>query len=204
MRRLITILIITSVFLSCKQDSNLTDNQIKTELEKEFDTFFEEFNNRPIYKNLTQEIIDTISDDNLIQTVYDNIELIGDEKKLSNGQKAIYSIWWVEAEVNNGGFNQFYFNSSSKYSQMAYDGFKLIGAVKFAELMNTANNLYEENKEELAKYDDGTLQGFSDSYDDNPLNELDTKFYKLYDEEDLYALQIKYIRSNVNEFISLD
>lgn len=170
---------------------------------------FAEFLKRPVHKHLTKEILVSVDDTDLEQTIFDNIsQLMGASEKnelhaigkLSPGQKAVYSTWEVEAEVNNGGFNQFYFNSSRKFSEMAVDGFRLFGANKFAELIQNANVMHESAKVNLEKYNDDTTENFSKSYTNNPLNELDTLFYKLYKEEDLHQLKIKYIRSHIKEF----
>jgi hypothetical protein len=104
--------------------------------------------------------------------------------------------------VNNGGFNQFYFNSSGQYAEMSEFGFKTIGAEKFSELTKRANKIYIENKERLEEFDDGTMESFSESYKDNPLNDLDTEFYELYESEKIGDLRIKYIRDNISEFTS--
>ena len=76
-------------------------------------------------KKLTRNNIDTISDKNLEQVIVDNISLKvnGDSeneyfvaKELTKPQQMIFIIEQVEAEVNNGGFNQFFYNSSGKFS----------------------------------------------------------------------------------------
>lgn len=198
------ILLLLITLLGCKQKNvnNITDKQIEESVRA--------FENRTIYKKLTKEIIDSANDNELEMIVYDNIcsrfnsdysndyEVV---KGLSKGQQAIYSIWWVEAEVNNGGFNQFYFNPSGKFAEMAVDGFKVIGANKFADLMIQANKIYNENKEILEGFDDGTIESFSKSYEDNPLDSMDQKFYELYKDENLSELRIAYIRKNYTEFI---
>lgn len=194
-------LLILLLLSACKQKNE------KSDLDKQIEESFIAFDNRPIYDKLTKEIIDSVDDNNLVLVVYDNICTfmkpdLHDEYevviKLSPGQQAIYSTWWVEAEVNNGGFNQFYFNSSGRFADMAAKGFRLIGAEQHAKLMDEANKIYNENKEKLETYDDGTLESFSESYNDNPLNDLDNKFYNL--EEDFNELRVRYIRSNYQEF----
>ena len=202
-------MILTSIlsFFGCKEKTE--PNKEKTEMDLLIEKSVDEFNNRKIYKKLTAEILKTIPDDKLEQSVIDNIyELTGDNhekefenvNKLSNGQKAVFSTWWLEAEVNNGGFNQFYFNSTGQYAKMAEIGFKTIGAEKFSELTSRANKIFKENKKRLEEFDDGTMESFSESYKDNPLNDLDTEFYNLYDSENISDLRIKYIRENINEF----
>lgn len=171
----------------------------------------DDWNNRKIFKILTSEIIDSIPDSNLEQAIFDNIyEYIKEDfdneffliKKLSRGQQAFWSTWILEGEVNNGGFNQFYFNSSKQFSEMAKIGFGTIGANRYAELTSRANEIYKENRKKLAKFDDGTLESFGESYKDNPLNKLDDEFYELESEENISVLRIQYIRSYKNEFIS--
>lgn len=213
-KRILTIMILTSIlnFFGCK--GKVEPEKTKQDIEfeqflKETENNIDEFKNRKIYKKLTSVILDSIPDDILEQTIFDNIyEIIGDDyenelnnvKKLTKGQQAFFSTWIIEGEVNNGGFNQFYFNSSGQYSEMAEIGFKTIGAEKFYELTKRANNIYIENKERLEEFDDGTKESFSESYKDNPLNDLGTEFYELYKLEKVEDLRIKYIRENINEF----
>ena len=193
-------------FFGCKTQ---TEKQSTDPTTQELLNSFGDFMNRPIYKELTTEIIDSIDDNNIEQVVIDNIyEQVGSDyrkefenaQKLTKGQQAMFSIWWVEAEVNNGGFNQFYFNSSGQYAQMAVEGFVLFGATKFADLMRRANQIYNETKERLEEFDDGTMESFSESYKDNPLNALDEEFYELYNSESLNQLRISYIRKHPTEF----
>jgi hypothetical protein len=56
---------------------------------------------------------------------------------------------------------------------------RLVGATKFADLTEKANNTYEKEYEKITSHYDGTLEGFSKSYEDNPLNEYDKTFYAL-------------------------
>jgi hypothetical protein len=116
-------------------------------------------------------------------------------------QQAIYTIWWLEAEVNNGGYNQFYANSSGQFYKLLPDALKLVGAVKFADLTERANKTYESENKKITEHQDGTVEGFSKSYDDNPLNKFDDEFYDLYKTEDLQQLQVNFIRKNKLEFI---
>jgi hypothetical protein len=110
-------------------------------------------------------------------------------------------IWLLEAEVNNGGYNQFYFNSSGQFYKQLPEALRLIGAYKFADLTIRANNTYEKENAKITKYQDGTIEGFSKSYDDNPLNKFDDEFYDLYKQEDLQKIQVDYIRKHKSAFV---
>jgi len=204
------LVLLTLALLSCS--NNTPKVNISEEMNVSNDTsiqLIQQYLNRTVYKNLTREVITQIPDDQLVTVVYDNIcskfpENYRKEYKtlmtLSKARQAIYIIWCVEGEVNNGGFNQFYFNSSGQYAKLAPEAFKLVGADKYAELMQRANNTYQSNKKSIIKSQDGTLEGFSESYKDNPLNELDNEFYELYKIEDLSQLQINFIRNNIDQF----
>lgn len=201
----ILLLLISLITLSCMNNSNKESNDPEVEKMK---SLIEDFQNRPIYKELTSDILQSVNDDDLEQVIFDNIyEQLGDDyakeyqnlQKCSKGQQAFFVTWIVEGEVNNGGFNQFYFNSSGQYAEMAVEGFALFGATKYVDLMKRANKIYSENEERLKSYDDGTIESFSESYKDNPLNALDDEFYEL--TEPLPDLRIKYIRENISEFI---
>lgn len=190
-----------SSLIGCFKNKSKFDNEISKSIQ--------EFNNRTIYKELTKEIIDNTPDEKLLQTIFDNIETVFDDgeiytveriKNLSPGKKAIFSIWILEAEVNNGGFNQFYYNSSGNFSELAFEGLILIGATSTADILQRANTIYKNIEEDLRNNDDGTIESFSESYENNPLNAFDDEFYN--NEEKLLEIQINYIRENINQFIN--
>ena len=163
--------------------------------------------NEPICKNLTVDVIDACDDWELFQVVFDNIcDSITDDSievlsRMTKGQQAIYSIWWIEAEVYNGGFNQYFFNPSCRFSEMAIEGFKHVNAPKYEKLMRQANDIYLKNKKNLAGYDNGTAEFFSQSYEERIFEECDTEFYKLDTENPMRLYCVKYIRENVQEFL---
>lgn len=213
MKRTLIIMGIISTILSffgCAGQSNKSDGELSKELQDQIAQSVEAFKNRPIYKELTEQNIDSTSNDNLLQVVFDNLseKLPEDYEKeyetvmtWNKSRKAIYMIWALEAEVNNGGYNQFYSNSSGQFYKELPDALRLVGANGFADLTQRANDLYEKENEKITKHQDGTIEGFSKSYEDNPLNDLDTEFYELYESEKLMQIQVDYIRQNINDFI---
>lgn len=161
------------------------------------------------YKFLKQEELSSIQEDELVNAVMSwmwskfNTDWSNDFEIISSLPKPcqdIYSVYNIEGEVNNGGFNQCYFNSSRQFTKMAEEGFQSIGAAGFADIMIRANTIYLEIKDNLEKYDDGTLESFSESYENNPLNPLDDEFYSMYEKEPLDKLCIDYIQANSEYF----
>lgn len=194
----------------CSGQTKKEEDKLSSEKTDQIAKSMEAFKNRPIYKELTEQIIDTISDENLLQVIFDNLseKRPTDYKKeyetvmsWNKSRQAIYMIWGLEAEVNNGGYNQFYFNSSGQFYKHLPQVLRLIGACKFADLTERANNIFEKENEQITKYQDGTIEGFSKSYENNPLNDLDAEFYELYKTENLQQIQIDYIRKNKKDFI---
>lgn len=212
MNRIIFMGILTTFlnFIGCSGQAKNDEGKLSKEVGEQLTKSIEDFKNRTIHKELTEQIIDTTSDNNLLQVVYDNLserQPTDYEKEYetvmnwNKSRQAIYMIWLLEGEVNNGGYNQFYFNSSGQFYKQLPEMLKLVGAIKFADLTQRANNTFEIENTKITKHQDGTIEGFSKSYDDNPLNKYDDEFYKLYETENLQDIQVKYIRTHKTEFI---
>jgi hypothetical protein len=161
------------------------------------------------YPVLSFKILQKIPDSELEAAILDNVDYrIGgnyDEayKKvtgLSKGFQMVYATWWVEAEVNNGGFNQYFWNPAGQFQNEALEGYKLLGAEEHADLLGEAIKIYEQLAPKLSKLKaENTTAAFTQSYKDNPLGQCDDKFYKL--KVDTSALRIKYIREHPGLFI---
>jgi hypothetical protein len=197
-------------FFGCSGQTKKAEGELSKVTKEQLDQSIEAFKNRPVHKELTEHIIDATSNDNILQVVFDNLsaKLPADYKKeyecvmtWNKSRQAIYMIWALEAEVNNGGYNQFYFNSSGQFYKYLPEALRLVGANKFADLTQQANNIFEMENNKITKHQGGTIEGFSKSYDDNSLNNLDTKFYELYKTENLLQIQVDYIRKNKKDFI---
>ena len=205
MKRNLVIMGIISTILSvfgCSPKAKKDDKKITQSIE--------EFNNRKIHSKLTEELIDNTSDDKLLQLIFDNLSQKSSEDyenefetvmSWNKSKQAIYMIWALESEVNNGGYNQFYFNSSGQFYKYLPDVLKIVGANKYAELTKRANETFEKENAKISQHQDGTIEGFSKSYEDNPLNEFDDEFYDLYQTENLQQIQVDYIRKHKTEFV---
>lgn len=183
---------------------------ISREEEKQLYEAIQAFKNRPIHKVLTEEIINSTPDNDLLQVVFDNLfeKLPKDHSKMyetviswNMSRQAIFIIWIAEGQINNGGFNQFYFNSTGQFHKELPIAFKHIGANGLSKLTELANEIFYDENERIAKHQDGTLEGFSRSYEDNPLNKLDSQFYELDKTENLLQIQIEFVRKNIHDFV---
>jgi Domain of unknown function (DUF4375) len=62
--------------------------------------------------------------------------------KLAPAEKVFICVWSLEGEVNNGGFDQYYFNSSGDHALDVEESLKAIGAKHTAQLVEQANTLF--------------------------------------------------------------
>lgn len=121
---------------------------------------------------------------------------------LSYGQKALYYWWYVDAQVTNGGFTQFYYNDYGKYVPTIIQGLKHIGDDKMTELVNRSYELYLKENKKIEDARKGGIEDFSNLYKEiKDFEELDDKYYNL-NEQTMKIIE-NYIRSNPNE-ICLD
>jgi hypothetical protein len=61
---------------------------------------------------------------------------------LTPDEQLLVVIWGLEADVNNGGFNQYYFNSYGNFARLASPMLRQIGANHMAQIVEEANALF--------------------------------------------------------------
>lgn len=160
------------------------------------------------FRTLTPELLGSLSADEIADAVVQHVHLRvagawGREPQiirgLSPGVRAIYSTWLVDAEVNNGGFNQFFFNSSGQYAGDALAGYELMGADEYAAVMRSAIATFEIDREQLEPfYEAHTLEAFSESYQHTGLGEIDQRYYALGDR--IYYAWATFVRDHPGAF----
>ena len=119
-------------------------------------------------------------------------------KTLSFGQKALYYWWYVDAQVTNGGFTQFYYNDYGKYIPTIIKGLKHIGDIKMAELVNRSYEIYLKENKKIKDARQGGLEAFSNLYKEiKDFDNLDDEYYNLNDQT-MKNIET-YFRNNPNE-----
>jgi len=159
---------------------------------------------------LSLQKIDSAKDEDIIWMVFEDIsskftghyhnryEILSE---MNLERQMIYAVWVLEMEVRNGGFNQYFYNTEGRLKHTSAAGFRKVGASKLAALVMRANEIYVKQYEAITEKQNGSLEGFSASYENNPLNDLDTEFYRLEEEEQLEKLMVDYIRKNKQKLI---
>jgi hypothetical protein len=200
MKRLLKLLLLISL-LSCEQKTNQSNKPVDTSMEF-YDTFDKNNHLQPLFD---KKKFDTLHSWDFGWAVLEPISISkGDEdekllaKRFSAGQKTLYFIWYLDAEVTNGGFIQFYWNGYRKYIPPILDGLKLIGDTSMSNLVQKAD------KEYLAYQGMFTLQRQKDDWE--PLYDSlknfeknDSVYYATHDTT--MELIERYARQHPEEFV---
>jgi hypothetical protein len=119
--------------------------------------------------------------------------------KLPNIFMIIYSTWVTEVEVENGGFNQYFYNTKGKYAIDCVHGYKQLGLNELSDIVLKAIDVYkkESSKSKIFKKL-GTLFEFFESYKKTNLSQFDQPFYKL--SKNASSTRIQFIRKNIEKF----
>jgi hypothetical protein len=116
--------------------------------------------------------------------------------RFSREQRLIVALQWYIAEVNNGGHEQFYSNSTGIVWPDAAAAFEAIGVRQGAEIIGQSaarlGGAPSRDRDERQSQLESTNADFSD---------LDDRFYRLQDEVDLDAAMLRFIRANPERFL---
>jgi hypothetical protein len=119
-------------------------------------------------------------------------------RRFSPGQKALYFFWYLDAEVTNGGFIQFYWNNNRKYLPPIIAGLNLIGDTSMLDLVNKADEEYLKHKEQFVlQRQKDNWQPLYDSL--KKFEDYDGKYYLLHDRT--MELIEKYAKQHPDEFV---
>lgn len=151
-------------------------------------------------ERITEEQIGRLPADKLCRKYIDG-ELVGDmESEVFDG---IMCAVELHAEVVNGGFNQYYYNSGGERAERAGEPFAKLGATRIAELVKRANGRYAACREELQSRWDGTKEGFAHGYKEKIFDAFDGEYYALMKgDRQLYTLIGTYIKQHPQEFLT--
>lgn len=111
-------------------------------------------------------------------------ELLG---SVAAGSRHVWTTFWVEAEVKNGGFDQYFANGNEVFARRAIEGFRALGGEKYAVLVEKAIAIHES-------------PSASDKGRDLRYDPVDEAFFKLDDELPVASLRAKYIDAHPEEF----
>ncbi len=121
-----------------------------------------------------------------------------DFESLNEYEKNVLFIEMLEGQVNNGGFDQYFFNSSGEYAHETLKALEEIKAYQMAEILNNAIKAFPtlpipKDTEQRRELMEDISENISETWD-----KLDDKFYEY--PENLAGLVIEYVKVNKREF----
>jgi len=157
---------------------------------------------------LTPERIGRLSDRQLERAVVDSVlARIGTRydreaeivRSLPRGARMVYATWLLEAEVGDGGFVQYFWNTAGRLAEEALAGYRLIGARQHARVLEQVLAAYRKEAPRWQSFHArGTPEALRELYDHTELGGFDEAFRGL--SEDAVGLRARYIRAHREEF----
>jgi hypothetical protein len=107
----------------------------------------------------------------------------------------LYITWCVEAQVHDGGFEQYYENSSGRFADQAAEAFEFFSAHEHAALMREASSVRALDMERRRQ---ARERDTVESHVESQLSPLNGRFLSM--QENVSALRIVKIRSRPEFF----
>jgi hypothetical protein len=118
--------------------------------------------------------------------------------ELSPPERVFRAIWDLESEVNNGGFHQYFFNSSGDTAFAVVGALEAIGAPQAAQIVRAANRIFPHATPPADRVErQAHLEAISPEHDEL-LEQLDQDFYSYPD--NLTELLMSYVNLNRSSF----
>ena len=156
-----------------------------------------------------------VSDRELVQKIISSVlEFVGElgsgeddyelVRQIPKSAQFLWAMRLLESEVNNGGFEQYFWNSSCTLADVALAAYKAIGAQKYLEFLQRAVVLAGDKSWKLRRSEfGGDWRAYKKACPPG-LDALDNEFYEQKSgdpdsggsDDDLRRLKVKYIRQN--------
>lgn len=128
--------------------------------------------------------------------IYDDVKTYeASLSQFSTEQRQVYAIVWYIAEVNNGGHDQFFYNSTGIVWPDAKEALEIVGLKEFSRVLDKAAGRFSRPPSR----DSDTRE--DQIYADEPVfDDLDTEFYELQERKNVDAALMRYIKKNRSAF----
>ncbi|MHB1426358.1 MAG: DMP19 family protein [Gemmataceae bacterium] len=119
---------------------------------------------------------------------------------LTRPQKVYYVIYVLSAEVRNGGFAQYFVNSSGNHANLTVKALREVGAANTAAIVQRALDLFGPDGPDRNRDRRHPQLAALTPEQDAEMDRLNTEFYT--DPDDLDAALADYVRSNREHFVA--
>ncbi len=152
-------------------------------------------------ENVIESLVNEMKINSFIIKMFDKIcnkcEDGDDMNQLNEYERAFYINQILEMEVNNGGFFQFFYNSSGNFANEIINTVSKIKAFEFVEICKKALEFFDGE----VPTDIEERRDFLDELDNEEIfDHLDSAFYAFEDNNDLNQLNYNFIQDNIDKF----
>ena len=149
-----------------------------------------------------EDVLSNSDNEKVVMDIDDRLNRLSnngdDVDVLNDAQKVALFIGNLEREINNGGFSQFYWNSSGEYAQETVISLQQIGARTTAKIVQTANNEFPRGEVARSKEARIAIINGIEEQAERVWAQCDEKYYSY--EDDLTKLLLQFIHDNKGSF----
>ncbi len=138
----------------------------------------------------------------VLDPVYWSVDIYGGTRAyeaslapFSEPQRFANGVFWYQAEVNNGGHDQFYWNSTGIVWREALAGLEMLGLTEFATVLRASAQRLGGEPPRDREARQAVLDGLEPRFDD-----LDERFYALEKARDLADCLTDWMRAHPDAF----
>ena len=131
------------------------------------------------YWSLVEPVWDTIS-------IYDGASrFVSDYEAAPEVSRVLFAAHWCQSEICNGGFHQFYWNSTGVLAPEAADAFRKLGMPHTADLISESMSWFPTAfpRDRAVRQDLLDAHASSAPDADDPFDPIDDRFFKLLESE---------------------
>jgi hypothetical protein len=128
--------------------------------------------------------------------IYDSLEdYEASLESFSHSQRLLFALHWYLSEVNNGGHEQFYFNSTGIVWPDALEAFRLVDVPEGAEILQQSASRIGGSPSRERDERQRQMEKHSPDFED-----LDNRFYELQEKIDFNAKMLDFARAHSDAF----
>ena len=118
---------------------------------------------------------------------------------LSNEEKFFLATYELDNEINNGGYLQYFNNSSGNLAFLVIEALQSIGSRKFLNITKKAIDIYGELPSKIQNERMNAIARITNNYEDNAWDKCDACYYEIED-ENIANLLLDYADLNKDKF----
>jgi hypothetical protein len=124
------------------------------------------------------------------------------ESSITEIEHRLYAVYFMDGEVMNGGFHQYFHNSAGNNAGVALAGLKDMGATSTAAILESAMAVFSGGKPPIDRKKRWKVMKKMESRSNPIWENCDSEYYnRKEDEEDVYELCFNYAKKNRAEII---